>query len=229
MFDAPNDSIVPRVSRVSRERRSVRPALTHWILRLGIASLASIGCYGKDPYNPGTPIGTYHVTGALIATSDSCGGAVGAPDPWSFDIRLAQDQTSLYWEQGGLPVGGFVDSHGHAELRSSDTRTVHEADPRAGLGFCSMTRDDTVDVSLAAGESTFTATLVYVFSATSGTANSDCSDQLVSSGGTYAALPCTIRYDLVGTRIGGTASTASTVSADRPAVSDAGASTVSGQ
>ncbi len=155
-------------------------------------------CSGKDPYNPGTPLGTYKVTGTLA--SNSCGDTGTAPDPWLFDVKLARDPSTLFWLQGGPPVSGALDTQTHAKLMTSDTRTVHEADARRGISLCALTREDILDATLAtpaAGTAAtvdgFTGGLTYRFSATEG---SDCGDQLGVAGGGFAALPCTVSYIL---------------------------------
>ena len=171
----------------------------------GLALACALGaCTGKDPYRPGTPLGTFHVDGALLATS--CG-AESAPDPWSFDVKLARAGSTLYWIQGGLPVAGALDANAHTVLASSDTQTVHAAQPRAGAApavpLCALTRADGLDATLdgdpttAAGVVGFHGTLTYTISAT---ANSDCSDQLASAGGPFTRLPCSVGYALTGVR-----------------------------
>jgi hypothetical protein len=158
--------------------------------------LVLAACFGgKDPYNPGTPLGTYHVDAKL--SDDSCGPSAGAPSDWPFDVKLSRDGSTLYWVQGGLPVQGTLDSSGRATMKSSDTRSIHDADSKAGLAACSMTRDDALEMTLAPDEGGFTGTLSYTFSQADG---SDCSDQLTSSGGSFAALPCTTKYALTATR-----------------------------
>jgi hypothetical protein len=160
-----------------------------WILLLP-------GCLGnKDPLNPGTPLGTFHVTGTL--KGNSCGDELGAGATWAFDIHLSRDHSTLYWDQGGQPVVGQLDASSHATMTSSDTRTIHEANPQRGIGFCGITRDDTLGVTLAGDEASFTGSLSYTFSPSDG---SDCTDQLVESGGTFAALPCTTTYDITGAK-----------------------------
>jgi hypothetical protein len=167
-------------------------------------AVCTAACTGKDPYRPGTPLGTFHVDGKLLATS--CG-AASAPDPWSFDVKLAREGTTLYWLQGGLPVAGPLDANAHVVLASSDTQTVHAAAPRAGatpaIPLCAVTRADGLDATLAPDPATasgvvgFHGTLTYTFSAT---ADSDCSDQLESAGGPFARLPCSVGYALAGVR-----------------------------
>jgi hypothetical protein len=170
----------------------------------GTAALATGACTGKDPYRPGTAIGTFHVEAKR--TANSCGDSAVPPDPWKFDVRLSRDQRTLYWVQGGLPVSGTLDEAKpeapRATMRSSDTRTVRAADPKRGLGPCSLTRDDTLEATLARGAGaeadfeTFTGTLGYRFSPTG---DSDCADAIVGPGGDgFADLPCEIRFELTG-------------------------------
>src|SRR6202011_2964244 len=121
---------------------------------------------GKDPYNPGTPLGTYHVDGTL--TANACGDVTGAPGTWAFDVHLAKDGSTLYWIQGGLPVAGQIDAKQHVAMKSTDTRMIHDADPRQGLGYCGLTRDDAIDLTVAADLASFTATLTYRFSPSDG-------------------------------------------------------------
>ena len=165
------------------------------VLVLAAMLVASAACSGKDPYNPGTPMGTFNVQGKL--TTNSCGDAGSAPDPWAFDVKLSRDASTLYWLQGGPPVSGVLDASTHATLKSSDTRTVHAANPRSGVSFCAMTRDDILDATLSpagtGNADAFNGSLTYRFTPTE---DSDCSDQMAGSGGEFAALPCEVKYDL---------------------------------
>lgn len=169
-------------------------------LVIGVAVPAFLGaCMGKDPYNPGTALGTYHVTGTL--KTNTCGGAGTAPDPWSFDVKLSKDHSTLYWIQGDVPVQGTLDANLHTSMTSEGTTTIHDAD--AGLAKCAITRDDALDTTLkidpndANGILGFNGTLGYTFSATS---DSDCSDQLTAVGGGFDALPCSVSYAILGVR-----------------------------
>ena len=172
-----------------------------------VGSLAIVlgACTGKDPYRPGTAIGTFHVEAKRAA--NSCGSSAVPPDPWKFDVRLSRDQRTLYWVQGGLPVSGTLDEGKpdapKATMKSSDTRTVRAANAKLGLAACALTRDDTLEATLARGAGAeadfeaFTGTLTYRFVPT---ADSDCSDAVVGEGGDgFAELPCDIRFDLTGT------------------------------
>jgi hypothetical protein len=189
----PHASLATRALRADRRR-----AYLLAIALLGIVGATASGCTGKDPYNPGTPLGTYHVVGKLLANECGAAGSVdGAPPAtWEFDVRLSRDQSTLYWVQGGLPVQGQLDAHAHAKMVSSDTRKIHDANPKQGVAYCGITRSDGLDVTMNSDDA-FVGTLAYSFSASDG---SDCTDQLSTAGGAFAALPCTTRYDLSGAR-----------------------------
>lgn len=170
------------------------PAISVFILgALGAA------CSGKDPYNPGTPLGTFHVSAKL--TGSTCG---TVPDPWEFDVKLAHEESTLYWIQGGAPVSGTMDRTARAQMKSTDSRELRAADAKKKLPACVVIRDDLLDVALAgdtpetpldtvAEATRFTGKLTYGFSPMQG---SECSDQTLDQGGDFAALPCEVSYDL---------------------------------
>jgi hypothetical protein len=164
-----------------------------------VAFVALAACFGKDPYNPGTPLGTFHVVGKL--TANTCGEGGTAPDPWTFDVKLARDAGTLYWIQGGPPVQGTLDAQGHTSMKASDTQTIHPGDNK--IARCALRRDDALGATIIAdpddksGVIAFTGTLSYTFSQTD---DSDCSDQLTIAGGGFAALPCSVDYIIAGNR-----------------------------
>ncbi len=155
-------------------------------------------CTGKDPYNPGTSLGTFTVEAQRKTAT--CGELESPPDPWRFEVRLAQDGRTLYWLQGGLPVSGTLDDAQRTQMKSSDTKTVREAN--RGQAACGVRREDQLDAALTAKEgangklevSSFVGTLRYRFVPTEG---SDCQD-VVALGG-YAELPCEVALELRGT------------------------------
>jgi hypothetical protein len=178
----------------------VRKSILFCFFCFTVAPTTSTACSGKDPYNPGTPVGTFHVTGRLTKTS--CG---DAPDPWEFDVRLNHDGAMLYWIQGGLPVSGKVDASARAALQSSSVSDVRPADFQHKLAACSVTRSDLLDVTLDSASAmptpdpalttSFSGVLAYSFAPTEG---SDCSDQLVAAGGEWSTLPCNVSYVIAG-------------------------------
>jgi hypothetical protein len=154
---------------------------------------------GTDPYEPGTVLGTYQVTGAL--QTNSCQEA-DAPNPWVFSVKLSHENATLYWDNGGLPVSGIMNADDVASMTSTSTDNVDGFD--GGSGPCDLERDDsltttlTPDPKLAGQYISFTGALSYTFRAAA--TATDCSDQLAENGGTYATLPCTITYSLTATR-----------------------------
>jgi hypothetical protein len=161
---------------------------------------------------PGTPLGTFNVTGTLA--SNTCGAGQNAPNPWTFQVQLSLDGSVLYWWDGdaGDPYLSGVLSGGVASFDDSETgydpadasascaqtsngnwynpQTSAPCTPPAG---CTMTRSDAYAITLGSTKTTFTGTLGYTFTVASG---SDCSSQLSSAGGTYDVLPCTLTYSL---------------------------------
>ena len=172
---------------------------------LAIVAIAfDTGCGGKDPYRPGESLGVFRVTGSLVKTT--CG---STPNPWAFDVKLRHDRSTLYWVQGDAPVSAIADPTAHAVLKSGAVNTVRPANEKTKTAACTLARTDVVDLMLApvaapgtndlGGTTSFKGTLTYRFAPTEG---SSCDDQLVDSGGGYAALPCEVHYELSGTRTG---------------------------
>jgi hypothetical protein len=179
-------------------------------------TVAGAGCTGKDPYAPGTALGTFRVDAAL--TSSTCG---DAPNPWSFDVRLAHDGATVFWIQGGAPIEGKLDATTKSvKLSSRSEETVRPADAKAKLGACVLAREDALEVQLAdatgapladaSAATAFKGTLIYRFAPLQG---ADCSDQVAEGRGGYAALPCAVTYAVTAVRTKAPPSTASTVSA----------------
>ena len=159
-----------------------------------------IACGGKDPTNPGQPIGTFRVTATL--TSSTCG---QPPNPWEFDIRLNRDGTTLYWVQNQLPVAGDVDRLAHTKLDAEATSEIRKADEQRKLAACTLVRKDSIEMLLATEDKkpavdpadvyTFQGSLSYTFAPVDG---SECGDQLTAAGGGYDALPCVVQYSVTG-------------------------------
>ena len=113
-------------------------------------------------------------------------------------MKLNRDPGKLYWMQGGLPVEGKVDGQSNVKLTDSDARTLRAADPKTGAAQCQMWRDDTFEGKLGPDPlAKFDGKLTYTFRPGDG---SDCTDQLVTGGGGFQNLPCTISYDVAGTK-----------------------------
>jgi hypothetical protein len=140
---------------------------------------------------PGTLLGTYHVVATL--QTNTCGAGLGAPNPWTFDVQLSQEGSTLYWSwlDGSAPLSNALDDDSTSLTTTSSANVDGTAD--GGLGPCTMQRNDTVGVTLASGSppASFTGTIGYAFSVESG---ANCSDQLSATGGSYDSLPCTVSY-----------------------------------
>ena len=174
------------------------------VATLGLGLVVSLGfvtsCSGKDPYSPGTKLGTFHVTAKLTQTT--CG---PTPNPWEFDVKLNHDGSTLYWIQGDAPIQGIVDAAAKTQLKSETTHDVRAADIRTKTAACTIARSDVLDVALAAADAaptadpaamaTFAGGLAYTFAPTAG---SECFDQLTSAGGGFEALPCEVHYEIAG-------------------------------
>lgn len=162
-------------------------------------AILALGCSGKDPYNPGTPIGTFHVTAKLLGTT--CG---ATPNPWGFDVKINYDKSTLYWIQGGAPVNGDVNAtSAQATLTTTSLHELRAADPKRSA--CSVSRRDVLSVTLAgddaspspdpAATTSFGGNLVYTFAPVDG---ADCADQLLSTQGDFETLPCEVQYEVTG-------------------------------
>jgi hypothetical protein len=171
------------------------------VLFAGLGAVSS-GCGGKDPYNPGAQLGTFHVSAKLLGTT--CG---QTPNPWEFDVRLNNDGQTLYWIQGGAPISADVNVQtARAALVTESVHDLRKADARAKLAACVVSRKDKLDVMLVGEDAKpspdpslakgFVGSLSYVFAPTDG---SDCQDQLLATRGDFEQLPCTVEYELTGT------------------------------
>jgi len=149
---------------------------------------------------PGTALGTYNVVGTL--GTNTCGSSLGAPSPWNFTVQMSKDGSTLYWEPStGTELSSTMASATSVNITSVVTAN---ADPtEAGVeGPCDLQSTTAIDLTLAASSppSTFTGTIAYTFTASTGASSTtDCTDQLAASGGPYATLPCTANYTITAT------------------------------
>jgi len=154
-----------------------------------VAGAAASAC--SDQALPGTMYGMYKVTGQ--ATTNSCGSGIGAPDPWVFDAQLSKEGSTIYWSfmDGNAPLSGPLVTATHASITTDLSANVDGSD--AGAGPCTMARADDIELTLptTTPPASFAGTIAYSFTVPSGSTGSD---QLVSGGGQYATLPCTVSY-----------------------------------
>ncbi|HVJ17655.1 MAG TPA: hypothetical protein VM686_19675 [Polyangiaceae bacterium] len=170
--------------------RSLLPILT-----LGLLSVAcGEGGHGGIP---GEELGTYGVVGTL--SSSSCGpDALGATDPWQFEVRLSKADRELFWLNGREAIAGRLSTDG--VTFEFETRVEVEALPaERGRKACVVSRSDQAQgvLSAAAGDVlAFSGELAFGYSVLE---DSDCSPLVGVTGG-FAALPCSMAYALQAAR-----------------------------
>ena len=170
-------------------------------LALVALALLSGGClnFGKvdDAKIPGDLLGTYAVEGTL--DDSSCGqGALGSTSSWNFDVKLSRFHEDIYWINGREVISGDIEPDG--VTFSFSTRVEGEITP-AGRGQpgCVLSRSDRADGKLSsktADVESFRATLTFSFATAEGF---DCEDW-IGTPESVAALPCTMVYELTGSR-----------------------------
>lgn len=155
--------------------------------------LVLTACAGnRDLREPGEKLGTFVVLGKLVGTT--CGKA----DPtFRYEVRLSREADRLYWVQGSLPVSGTIDAASRVRMVASTESRVTPPDEVSGSPGCTLERVDTLAATLS-GEpvKSFAGAIVYRFDVKSG----DCANELASSGGDYAVLPCTMTYEVNATQ-----------------------------
>ncbi len=158
-----------------------------------VACLLPAAC--SDSPMPGRVLGTYTVTGQ--STSNTCG--LGAPDPWKFTVQLSMRGSIVYWSwlDGSPLLSGTAPSSGPVSIR--DSQQVNADSTDAGLGPCTLVRDDDLEITLGAGSTppAFAGTVAYSYTPANG---STCTDVLGASGGPFARLPCSVSYGVTATR-----------------------------
>jgi hypothetical protein len=166
-------------------------------MRTALLAFGAVLLAACDNPNPGTPVGSYSVTSVL--SLDSCGGGVAPSDPGSFDVTISDEDGVYYWfpNTGASSVSGPMNASRTVSVTEIVADNVDGSD--AGAGPCTLQRNDTLSFTLAAGASPRTFTGAYSFTVAPAVGAS-CADQLVTHGGGYGALPCTVTYALAGSR-----------------------------
>ena len=148
-----------------------------------------------DAKVPGEPLGTFEVIAELDAST--CGsGALGSTDLWEFEVQLSKDFDQLFWLNGREVIPGRIASDG--ESFEFDTRVqVEVLEPEPGILGCTLNRQDRASGQLDYQDEavrSFSGRLTFAYIPTS---DSDCSPLIGVEGG-FSALPCEMKYDLVG-------------------------------
>jgi hypothetical protein len=145
----------------------------------------------EDAKVPGDLLGTYAVAGTL--TESTCGeGALGSSDSWDFDVKLSRFHEDIYWINGREVISGGIAPDG--VTFSFSTRVEGEVMPACVLSRADSARGTLSSESLDV--ESFDATLTFAFSPVE---DSDCTEWVGSPEG-VETLPCSISYDLAGTR-----------------------------
>ncbi len=147
---------------------------------------------------PGTPAGTFNVVGTL--GTNTCGDGLGLSNPWDFPLQMSVDGTVLYLAEtdGSGQMSGPITGTS-AVLTATGTANVDATE--AGAGSCNLTLTATfnLDLNSESSPTSFTGSVSYAYAVATGVASAACNDQLSSSGGDYAVLPCYFTYSLSGT------------------------------
>lgn len=172
------------------------------LLLAAVPALAGCGdIFGdKDAHQPGEALGTFHVVGTRA--SSTCGeGALGSGPNWEFDVELAREGDTLYWDNGAQIVVGALAADGVSFLIETGIVVDMRTEETLAYGPCSLERRDAASGALEdegeEGVTGFSATLSYSFSPT---ADSECWDLIEGEAPTFAALPCSMSYALEAAR-----------------------------
>lgn len=163
-------------------------------------ALPGLAC--TNGHEPGEPLGTFSVTARLASTT--CGqGALGATDPWQFEVKLARFERELYWQNGREDILGTLEGllDGDSLTFRFDTRIETEVLPaERGRPACVIQRKDHAEGRLkVSGDEvlSFKGSLTFEFRPLE---SKGCAP-LVGVDGGFEALPCAMTYSpLVGTR-----------------------------
>jgi hypothetical protein len=168
-----------------------------------VLAVALGACVSPASSLPGTALGSYAVVGTLA--TNTCGSGVSASDPWDFNASLSKDGNTLYFENedGSDEVSGGVDATSGTTATLISAVTANADGTASNPGPCNLTLSTSHDLVLDAASppKSFTGTATYTYSvATTVSSATNCTDQLSSSGGKYATLPCSVEYSLTATR-----------------------------
>lgn len=160
------------------------------------------------------PVGQFQVVGQMM--TNTCGAQTGLFDArFQFPVELTIGRGTLQWKPVGVDASGATGTWrlGAFRLENESETTLAAPDRRTGYAGCVLVRHDVIealtnasdtpqpDAGANATEPTqftrFTGTETIVLG---GSATSDCAGLVGASSGQVNALPCTVTYQLIGTR-----------------------------
>lgn len=155
------------------------------------AALAAGGC---ADVLPGDPVGTFTVEGRLV--EDGCDGAVPALESADYGVELRRDESTAWWRADGKPLlaGRYL---GEGRFRFTFRSTFPVEDPAGGGAACRVAQEELVDARTPPEDPDVDADLVGAQEITYRPVSGDCAF-LLDQG--FDALPCTLRWDLLGWR-----------------------------
>lgn len=180
------------------------------------------GAAGCEQTFPGAALGTYSVVESLVA--NSCGAGLPALSTVEMDVELRSDEAVGYWRlpRQGVIAGSYRESDGAFEFRSARSVVAWLPDVDLGVLGCTIEQrevirgvvvptnvaDAAVDgAALDAGDendadggvSESPELLVGEHTVDVIAARgSDCGALLAAQGGSFDAMPCSVRYTLSG-------------------------------
>lgn len=153
--------------------------------------LPSLACVPEDNTIKGTPVGSYLVAGALV--ENTCGiDAVPTDAEIGMSVQLRREGNVGIWrpENGGVLYGSVVADRNWV-FRSYTSAVLYDADPVIG-GPCTINQTETIQLEASDEEGVpFTGSVTAVLAPSN---TSDCSGALLSRGGAFYELPCSIEY-----------------------------------
>lgn len=180
-----------------------------WLLSFGSALLCGcldqqLGAGGgeggadaepQDPKAPGKLIGFFGLSGRL--QDDTCGAEnLGAPDDWSFQVKLSRRGDALYWLNGKEGIVGHIDADGSFSFETRiDTKLTER---RGAAKACTIVRRDLASGELEEDKGALSMKLAYAYDQT---ADSACEELIVGNYGVPQALPCRMTYSLSGAKL----------------------------
>jgi hypothetical protein len=132
-------------------------------------------------------------------SGDSCGAELlGAPDEWSFEVKLSRDGSTLYWLNGREGIVGTIDKAGAFTF---ETRVeVPLSQERGSVKGCTIERRDVAQGALSEAEDALTLKLTYAYSAKAGSSCEEFAGPQAPTP-TPLPLPCSMTYSLTGSRL----------------------------